>query len=116
MSPHRAAAAQILRLRRLRVQSPYSSSHSRRGERGWGPCCAQDNVHKAYPDTGALWSMCWMNFWCSLYNCAYLFGITSAGWELLAFCRQHPEVWFFALLRCPLFPFLLTQPLPPILQ
>ena len=28
-------------------------------------CCMQDNVHKAYPDTGALWSMCWMNFWCS---------------------------------------------------
>jgi UDP-galactose transporter B1 len=52
----------------------------------------QDNVHKAYPDTGALWSMCWMNFWCSLYNCAYLFGFTRAGWELLAFCRQHPEV------------------------
>ena len=52
----------------------------------------QDNIHKEYRDTGALWSMCWMNFWCSLYNSVYLFGFTRAGWDLLAFCRQHPEV------------------------
>ena len=53
----------------------------------------QDNIHKEYKDTGALWSMCWMNFWCSLYNSVYLFGFTSAGWDLLSFCYQHPEVW-----------------------
>ena len=52
----------------------------------------QDNIHKEYKDTGALWSMCWMNFWCSLYNSVYLFGFTRAGWDLLAFCAQHPEV------------------------
>ena len=52
----------------------------------------QDNVHKDYKDTPALWSMCWMNFWCSLYNGVYLFVATSAGWELLSFCRECPEV------------------------
>jgi hypothetical protein len=52
----------------------------------------QDKVHKDYKDTPALWSMCWMNFWCSLYNCVYLFGVTSAGWDLLGFCREFPEV------------------------
>ena len=52
----------------------------------------QDKIHKDYKDTPALWSMCWMNFWCSLYNCVYLFGVTSAGWDLLGFCREFPEV------------------------
>ena len=52
----------------------------------------QDKVHKDYKDTPAIWSMCWMNFWCSLYNCAYLFVATSAGWDLLTFCREFPEV------------------------
>lgn len=33
-----------------------------------------------------------MNFWCSLYNCIYLFVATTAGWDLLAFCRAFPEV------------------------
>ncbi len=52
----------------------------------------QDKVHKDYKDTPAIWSMCWMNFWCSLYNCVYLFVVTSAGWDLLSFCREFPEV------------------------
>lgn len=49
-------------------------------------------IHKRHGDTSALWSMCWMNFWCSLYNCIYLFVATTAGWDLLAFCRAFPEV------------------------
>lgn len=60
----------------------------------------QDNIHKDYRDTPALWSMCWMNFWCSLYNSVYLFGVTSAGWDLLGFCREFPEVRSAAQ-RCP---------------
>ncbi len=52
----------------------------------------QDIIHKKHKDTSALWSMCWMNFWCSLYNCVYLFVVTSAGWDLLTFCRAFPEV------------------------
>lgn len=52
----------------------------------------QDKIHKDHKDTPAIWSMCWMNFWCSLYNCVYLFGVTSAGWDLLSFCREFPEV------------------------
>ena len=54
----------------------------------------QDKIHKDFKDTPALWSMCWMNFWCSLYNCAYLFVVTTAGWDLIAFCRESPEVSF----------------------
>lgn len=60
----------------------------------------QDNVHKDYKDTPALWSMCWMNFWCSLYNCVYLFAVTSAGWDLLSFCREFPEVCGPGLAMC----------------
>ena len=54
----------------------------------------QDKIQKDFKDTPALWSMCWMNFWCSLYNCAYLFVVTTAGWDLIAFCRECPEVRF----------------------
>ena len=36
--------------------------------------------------------MCWMNFWCGLYYLPYLFVLTPAGWELLAFCQTYPEV------------------------
>ena len=54
----------------------------------------QDKIQKDFKDTPALWSMCWMNFWCSLYNCAYLFVVTTAGWDLIAFCRECPEVCF----------------------
>ncbi len=52
----------------------------------------QDLIHKEHKDTSALWSMCWMNFWCSLYNCIYLFLVTGAGWDLLTFCMAFPEV------------------------
>lgn len=52
----------------------------------------QDKIQKDFEDTPLLWSMCWMNFWCSLYNCAYLFVVTTAGWDLIAFCRELPEV------------------------
>lgn len=57
-----------------------------------GICSLQDEIHKHHKDTSALWSMCWMNFWCSVYNCIYLFGATTAGWDLLTFCREFPEV------------------------
>ena len=53
---------------------------------------AQDEIFKQYADTSALWTMCWMNFWCGAYNMVYLFGATSSGWELAAFCRRYPEV------------------------
>ena len=32
---------------------------------------AQDEIFKQYTETGALWTMCWMNFWCGAYNLAY---------------------------------------------
>jgi UDP-galactose transporter B1 len=47
-----------------------------------------------------MWTMCWMNFWCGLYNCAYLFIISPAGFQLLAFCRAHPDATWDILLFC----------------
>ena len=52
----------------------------------------QDKIQSDFKDTPLLWSMCWMNFWCSLYNCAYLFVVTTAGWDLIVFCKEFPEV------------------------
>lgn len=52
---------------------------------------AQDEISRKYKDNSAIHMMCWMNFWCGLYYCGYLFGATSQGPELLAFCQQHPD-------------------------
>ena len=60
----------------------------------------QDELHKKYPDTTALHTMCWMNFWGSIYSMAYLFVVTSTGRELLAFCRLYNEVLIDVLLFC----------------
>ncbi|BDA40637.1 Solute carrier family 35 member B1 [Coccomyxa sp. Obi] len=60
----------------------------------------QDVIHKEHKDTSALWSMCWMNFWCSLYNCVYLFVVTGAGWDLLRFCMEYPEAGWHVALFC----------------
>ena len=53
---------------------------------------AQDEIFKQYTETSALWTMCWMNFWCGAYNLVYLFAATASGWDLAAFCRRFPEV------------------------
>lgn len=47
-----------------------------------------------------MWTMCWMNFWCGLYNCTYLFLLSSSGGQLLAFCHRHPEAAWDILLFC----------------
>eukprot|EP00884_Botryococcus_braunii_P000214 jgi/Botrbrau1/10193/Bobra.116_1s0009.1 len=61
---------------------------------------AQDEIHRQYKDASAMWTMCWMNFWCGLYNCAYLFLLSSSGGQLLAFCQEHPEAARDILLFC----------------
>ena len=60
----------------------------------------QDEIHRKYSDTGALWTMCWMNFWCGAYNTVYLFIATNAGWDLLAFCAAHPVAAYDVALFC----------------
>ena len=63
-------------------------------------CSVQDEIHKQYKDTGALWTMCWMNFWCGLYYTAYLFLAGNAGFELSTFCAKHPAAAYDLLLFC----------------
>lgn len=51
---------------------------------------AQDEIHRKHRNTSALWTMAWMNLWCGLYYSVFLFGFSSAGVELAAFCTAHP--------------------------
>lgn len=44
--------------------------------------------------------MAWMNFWCSIYYGAYLFGATGIGADLVAFCLSHSDVALDLLLFC----------------
>lgn len=60
----------------------------------------QDELHHKFKATSALWSMAWMNFWCSLYYAVYLFAVSNAGPELHAFCFQHPAAAWDLLLFC----------------
>ena len=55
--------------------------------------------HK-YKKATPLWTMCWMNFWCSLYYGVYLFAVNSSGWDMLAFCRRYPPAAWDLLLFC----------------
>ena len=61
---------------------------------------SQDELHKRYKATGALWTMAWMNFWCSAYYAVFLFAFSNAGFELHAFCSQHPAAAWDLLLFC----------------
>ena len=60
----------------------------------------QDEINRKHRAATPLYSMCWMNFWCSLYNSVYLFGLSSAGWDMLAFCRRYPAAAYDILLFC----------------
>ncbi|KAK9861423.1 hypothetical protein WJX84_005679 [Apatococcus fuscideae] len=44
---------------------------------------AQDKIHAQYKGTSSLVTMCWMNFWCSIYNAAFLFIFSSSGYQAL---------------------------------
>lgn len=63
-------------------------------------CVLQDELHKRYKSTSALWTMAWMNFWCSLYYGVFLFVFSSAGSDLRVFCSQHPQAAWDLLLFC----------------
>ena len=60
----------------------------------------QDEIHKKYKGTTALWTMAWMNLWCGLYYSIIMFVASSAGLELLAFCSKHPAASWDLLLFC----------------
>lgn len=57
-------------------------------------------MHKRYKATSALWTMAWMNFWCSLFYGIFLFGVSSAGTELAVFCGRHPAAAWDLTLFC----------------
>ena len=63
-------------------------------------CFLQDELHKRYKSTSALWTMAWMNLWCSLYYAVFLFAFSNAGSELRVFCSQYPAAAWDLLLFC----------------
>jgi UDP-galactose transporter B1 len=60
----------------------------------------QDEIHRKHPETTSLHTMCWMNFWCSIYYGAYLFVATSTGRELVQFCLTHRDAGLDIVLFC----------------
>lgn len=52
---------------------------------------AQDQINAAHPGNSPFHMMCWMNFWTTCYYCAWLFGASTAGRDVLAFCSRHPD-------------------------
>eukprot|EP00879_Flechtneria_rotunda_P006396 GHRR01006720.1.p1 GENE.GHRR01006720.1~~GHRR01006720.1.p1 ORF type:complete len:369 (+),score=67.39 GHRR01006720.1:115-1107(+) len=59
----------------------------------------QDEINRKYPQNNPIHMMCWMNFWCALYNGAYL-AVSGAGRELLLFCMQHQQATWDIVLFC----------------
>ena len=54
---------------------------------------AQDKIHGQYKGTSSLVTMCWMNFWCSLYNAAFLFVFSKVRGET-AGRRSHDNAQY----------------------
>ncbi len=44
--------------------------------------------------------MCWMNFWTGSFLSVYMFGISSVGYELVAFLLSHPKSLLDVLTFC----------------
>ena len=60
----------------------------------------QDKINETYKKNTALHMMCWMNFWGALLYSVFLFGITSQGADIVAFCTAQPEAAWDVLLFC----------------
>jgi UDP-galactose transporter B1 len=60
---------------------------------------AQDEVNKRYPDNNPIHMMCWMNFWCALFNGLYL-AASGVGQQLLLFLTMHREAAWDVVLFC----------------
>uniref|UniRef100_A0A7S0X1H4 UAA transporter n=1 Tax=Chlamydomonas leiostraca TaxID=1034604 RepID=A0A7S0X1H4_9CHLO len=61
---------------------------------------AQDEINKRHPGNPPMHMMCWMNFWTFAYYALYLFGLTSNGSDLIAFCMRHPDAARDVILFC----------------
>lgn len=61
---------------------------------------AQDEINRKHPRNNPIHMMCWMNFWTTLYYGVYMFGFSSVGMELLAFCMRHPDAAWDIILFC----------------
>ena len=46
----------------------------------------QDDIKARYPRTSSWQMMCFMNFWCAMYNAVYMFGISDVGFQAVKFC------------------------------
>jgi UDP-galactose transporter B1 len=44
--------------------------------------------------------MCWMNFWTTIYYSIYLFGVSDAGMNMIAFCSRHHDALMDVTLFC----------------
>ena len=60
----------------------------------------QDKINQHHPRSSPLHMMCWMNFWCTLYYSAYMFGFSSIGVDLIQFCQENPDAAWDVLLFC----------------
>lgn len=75
---------------RLRMSHPSNS----------GLMAMQDEIHRQHPGTTALWTMCGMNLWCTVYYGLYLFLLDASGMDLVHFCRRYPDAGLDVLLFC----------------
>jgi solute carrier family 35 (UDP-galactose transporter), member B1 len=60
----------------------------------------QDRINHHHPKNSPIHMMCWMNFWCMLFYGLYMFGLSSIGMDLIAFCQRHPDAAWDVLLFC----------------
>ncbi|QDZ23151.1 UDP galactose transporter [Chloropicon primus] len=60
----------------------------------------QDKINSTYKSTSSLDMMCWMNFWTGSMLCAYMFGFSTVGMELVSFLVSHPKSLLDVLAFC----------------
>lgn len=64
---------------------------------------AQDEINRKYKDRSmkaAMHMMCWMNFWTGFFYLPFMFIVSSAGKEVIAFCLAHHDAGTQVLLFC----------------
>ena len=61
---------------------------------------AQDEINRKYKNGTAMHMMCWMNFWTGVFYLPFMFVISSAGKEVIAFCLAHHDAGTQVLLFC----------------
>eukprot|EP00775_Hariotina_reticulata_P009730 gene9730-9888_t len=59
----------------------------------------QDEINRKYPQNNPIHMMCWMNFWCAVFNGGYL-AVSGIGQQLLHFCLQHRSALYDIVIFC----------------